>query len=74
MVRVLECQAEVYEYLAGSRGSAPVKEYMELIDVINKGLLAARASAASARVVFDSGPGEAALARIDALLEPESEL
>jgi hypothetical protein len=68
---VLECQAEIYEYLIGERESAPVEEYQECIDRINleHSKIHRDKSVAANAPVFDPLPGRLLIERIDSLIE-----
>ena len=64
MVRVLECQAEVYEYLIGEREDAPIEEYQDCIGRINE-YYTQTCRPTHDCPVFDPNPGFNLLKRID---------
>jgi hypothetical protein len=66
----LECQAEIYEYLAGTRDDAPIEELELRIERINATYSESLAKSQSVSIpIFDPRPGRQLLERIQAYME-----
>lgn len=69
LIRVLHCQAEIYEHLAGERADAPVEEYAECVGRINEAMAEYRRNAPAMPIpIFDPRPGKLLLSRINQFL------
>ena len=69
LVRVLRCQAEIYEYLAGLRDECNIEEYIRLCDAVNRIIADSPKTSPNYRLHFDPRPGQAVIDRINSIID-----